>query len=97
MQLAGKFIPVAEITSASQISDINTNNHKPEQEMFINISTKTLIKKLFQDGDISPYHQLKNFYFLKCFTLLFVYFVQKHSLTGFKNLLCLNNSVSTLF
>ena len=53
MQLAGKFIPVAEITSASQISNINTNNHKPEQEMFINISTKTFINKLFEDGDIT--------------------------------------------
>ena len=53
MQLAGKFILVAEITSASQISDINTNNHKPEQEMFINISTKTFINKLFEDGNIT--------------------------------------------
>ena len=38
MQLAGKFIPVAEIRSESQVSDINANNHK--QEMFIGISTK---------------------------------------------------------
>ena len=35
MQLAGKFIPVAEIRSTSQGSDINTNNKKPEQEIFI--------------------------------------------------------------
>ena len=52
IQLPGKFIPVAEIRSASQVSDINTNNHKPEQEMFIGISTKTLINKLFEKGDI---------------------------------------------
>ena len=64
MQLAGKFILVAEITSASQISDINTNNHKPEQEMFINISTKTFINKLFEDGNITRW---------KTFTLDFFY------------------------
>ena len=49
MQLAGKFIPVAEITSASQVSHINTNNHIPEQEMFTDISTKTLINKLLEE------------------------------------------------
>ena len=59
MQLAGKFTPVAKIRSASQVSDINTNNHKPEQEMFIGISRKTLINKLFQEGKISPAEKQK--------------------------------------
>ena len=45
---------VAEIRSASQVSDINTNNRKPEQVMLIDISTKTLINKLFEERDISP-------------------------------------------
>ena len=59
MQLAVKFIPIAEIRSASQVSDINTNNHKPNQEMFIGISTKTLINKLFEEGDVSPAEKQK--------------------------------------
>ena len=55
MQLSGKFIPVAEIRSTSQVSDININNDKPKQGMFIEISTKkTLINKLVEQGDISP-------------------------------------------
>ena len=29
MQLAGMFMPVAEIRNPSQVSDINTNNQKP--------------------------------------------------------------------
>ena len=83
MQLAGKFIPVAEIRSTSQGSDINTNNKKPEQEIFIGISTKTLINKLFEEGDISPAEN-------KSLTLLFIYFILKHSLTQFKNFLFIN-------
>ena len=54
MQLAKRFILVAEIRSASQVSDINTNNRKPKQVMLINISTKTLNNKLFEERDISP-------------------------------------------
>ena len=83
MQLAGKFIPVAEIRSTTQGSDINTNNKKPEQEIFIGISTKTLINKLFEEGDISPAEN-------KSLTLLFIYFILKHSLTQFKNFLLIN-------
>ena len=83
MQLAEKFIPVAEIRSTSQGSDINTNNKKPEQEIFIGISTKALINKLFEEGDISPAEN-------KSPTLLFIYFILKHSLTQFKNFLLIN-------
>ena len=54
MQLSGKLIPVAEIRSASQVPDININNDKPKQGMFIGISAKTLINKLVEEGDISP-------------------------------------------
>ena len=59
LHLAGKFISVAEIRSASQVLDIYTNNQKPKQEMFIAISTKTLINKLFEEGDISPAEKQK--------------------------------------
>ena len=68
IQLAGKFMPVAEIRSASQVLDINTNNHRPEQEIFIGISTKTLIYKLFEE---ETYHQL----ITESFTLLFIHFI----------------------
>ena len=68
VQLAGKFMPVAEIRSASQVLDINTNNYRPEQEIFIGISTKTLIYKLFEE---ETYHQL----ITESFTLLFIHFI----------------------
>ena len=61
-------MPVAEIRSASQVLDINTNNHRPEQEIFIGISTKTLIYKLFEE---ETYHQL----ITESFTLLFIHFI----------------------
>ena len=54
-------------------------NHKPEQEMFIGISTKTLINKLFEKGDISTAEK-QQFYSA-------VHFILKHSLTQFKNFL----------
>ena len=62
-------MPVAEIRSASQVLDINTNNHRPEQEIFIGISTKTLIYKLFEE---ETYHQL----ITESFTLLFIHFIR---------------------
>ena len=45
MLLPRKLMHVGEIRSASHASCINTKNHKLEQEMFICISTKKLIKK----------------------------------------------------
>ena len=69
MQLSWTFISLAEIRSASQVSDINTNNHKSEQEIFIVISTKTFINKLFQEGYISPAEKLK-FYCSKTWLFL---------------------------
>ena len=39
LQLAGKFIPVTEIKSEPQVSDINIGNHKPQEELFIGICT----------------------------------------------------------
>ena len=85
MQLSGKFIPVAEIRSASQVSDINTNNDKPKQEMFIGISTKTLINKLVEEGDISPAEKQK-------FMMLLIHFILKHSLVAIQKL-PINDSV----
>ena len=101
MQLAGTFIPVAEITSASQIWDINTNNHKPNRKSLSTfLQEHSLINLAFLQKHslinylrMETYHQLKNFYFLKSFTLLFIHFVQKHSFTEFKNFFCLNSSV----
>ena len=71
-------MPVAEVRSASQVSDINTNNHKPKQEMFISISTKTLIYKLFEEGDISPAEKLKFYSAVHTFySETFSYAIQK--------------------
>ena len=80
MQLAGTFVPILEIRSGSQVSDINTYNHKPGQEIFIGVSTKhSLISYLRRE----TYHQLKS----KSFTMLFIHFILKHSLTQFKKFL----------
>ena len=104
MQLAGTFIPVAEITSASQIWGINTNNHKPNRKCLSTFLQKhSLINLAFLQKHslinylrMEAYHQLKNFYFLKGFTLLFIHFVQKHSFTEFKNFFCLNSCLTAL-
>ena len=53
LQLAGKFISTTEIKNAPQVSDINIDNHKPQEELFIGICTKNLLNKLFEDGEIS--------------------------------------------
>ena len=50
LQLAAKFMPVTEIKSAQQVSDINIDNHKSQEELFIGICTKNLLNKLFEDG-----------------------------------------------
>ena len=80
MQLAGKFIPAAEISSASQVLDIYTNNHKPKQEMFIGISTKTLINKLFEVGDITSW---KTTVLLCCSYILFWNILLHNSKTSY--------------
>ena len=59
LQLAGRFIPVTEIKSAPQISDINIDNHKPQEELFIGICTKNLLNKLFEDGETSALDKQK--------------------------------------
>ena len=65
MLLPKNVMEAGEIRSASQVSDIN---HKLEQEMFIGISTKTVIKKyLWRE----TYHQLKTKTFLCCLKILF--------------------------
>ena len=53
LQLAGKFMSVTEIKSAPQISDINIDNQKSQEELFIGICTENLLNKLFEDGEIS--------------------------------------------
>ena len=37
LQLAGNFMPVTKIKSGPQVSDINIDNHKPQEEFFIGI------------------------------------------------------------
>ena len=61
LQLAGKFMSVTEIKSAPQVSDINIDNHKPQEELFIGICTKNLLNKLFEDGEISALDKQKFF------------------------------------
>ena len=55
LQLAGTFKPVTEIKSAPQVSDINIDNHKPREELFIGICKKNLLSKLFEDGESSMF------------------------------------------
>ena len=45
-------MPVILIKSAPQVSDININNHKHQEDLFIGICTKNLLIRLFEDGDI---------------------------------------------
>ena len=61
LQLAGKFRSVTEIKRAPQVSDINIDNHKPQEELFIGICTKNLLNKLFEDGEISALDKQKFF------------------------------------
>ena len=44
LQLTGKFILGTENKSAPQVSDIIIDNHKPQEELFIGICTKNLLK-----------------------------------------------------
>ena len=44
---------VTEIKSAPQVSGINIDNHKPQEELFIGICTKNLLNKLLEDGEVS--------------------------------------------
>ena len=44
LQLAGKFILGTENKSAPQVSDITIDNRKPQEELFIGICTKNLLK-----------------------------------------------------
>ena len=46
-------MPATEIKNAPQVSDINIDNHKPQEELFIGFCTKNLLNKLFKDGEIS--------------------------------------------
>ena len=52
-------MPVTEIKSGPQVSDINIDNHKPQEELFIGICTKILLNKLFEDGEISALDKQK--------------------------------------
>ena len=54
-------MPVAEIKSAPQVSDINIDNHKPQEELFRGVCTKNLHNKLFKDGEISALDKQKFF------------------------------------
>ena len=54
-------MPVTKIKSGPQVSDINIDNHKPQEEFFIGIYTKNLLNKLFEDGEISALDRQKFF------------------------------------
>ena len=85
LQLAGKLMPVTEIKNAPQVSDINIDNHKPQEELFVGICTKNLLNKLFEDGEISALDKQKFFAgVLAFYSELFSYGVEK---------LLINNSV----
>ena len=60
LQLAGKSMPVTEIKIAPQVSDIDIDNHNAQEELFIGICTKNLLK-LFEDGEISALDKQKFF------------------------------------
>ena len=45
-------MPVTETKSAPQVSDISIDNHKPQEELFVGICAKNLLKKLFEYGEI---------------------------------------------
>ena len=61
LQLAGQFMRVTEIKSAPQVSDINIDNHNPQEELPIDICTKNILNKLFEDGEISALDKEKFF------------------------------------
>ena len=52
---------VTEIKSAPQVSDINIDNHNPQEKLPIGICTKNLLNKLFEDGEISAHDKEKFF------------------------------------
>ena len=60
LQSAGKSMPVTEIKIAPQVSGIDIDNHKAQEELFIGICTKNLLK-LFEDGEISALDKQKFF------------------------------------
>ena len=61
LQLAGQFMRVTEIKRAPQVSDINIDNHNPQEELPIDICTKNILNKLFEDGGISALDKEKFF------------------------------------
>ena len=78
-------MPVAETKIAPQVSDINIDNHKPQEELFIGICTKNRLNNLFEDGEISALDKKKFFAgVLAFYSELFCYGVEK---------LLINNSV----
>ena len=54
-------MPVTEIKSVPQVSDINTDNHKAQEELFLGICAKNLLNKLFEDEEISALDKQKFF------------------------------------
>ena len=54
-------MPVTETKSAPQVSDISIDNHKPQEELFVGICAKNLLKKLFEYGEIPALDKQKFF------------------------------------
>ena len=52
---------VTETKSAQQVSDISIDNHKPQEELFVGICAKNLLKKLFEYGEIPALDKQKFF------------------------------------
>ena len=73
-------MPVTEIKSAPQVSDINIDNHKPQEEFFIGIYTKIFLTNSLR---MEKYQHLID----RSFLLDYLCFNLKHSLMEWKNFL----------
>ena len=71
-------MPVTETKSAPQVSDISIDNHKPQEELFVGICAKNLLKKLFEYWEI-PALDKQKFYVgvLAFYSEAFSYGVEK--------------------
>ena len=71
-------MPVTEIKSVPQVSGINIDNHKPQEELLIGICAKNLLNKLLKDGEVSALDKQKVFAGVRAFySEAFSYGVEK--------------------
>ena len=71
-------MPVTEIKSVPQVSGINIDNHKPQEELLIGICAKNFLNKLLEDGEVSALDKQKVFAGVRAFySEAFSYGVEK--------------------